>query len=98
DGRTVVADDGYLRESILYPEAKVVQGWESIMPTFKGEVNVEELIQLLAFIKSLKPGRTPVRTEDSPPPLGAPETPPGGNPKPSQAVPTNRPEGKSNRS
>ena len=96
DGRTVVADNGYLRESILYPEAKVVQGWESIMPTFKGQVNEEELIRLLAFIKSLKPGRTPVRTEDFPPPLGAPETPPGGNPKPPQAVPTNRPEGKSN--
>ena len=88
NGRTVVADDGYLRESILYPEAKVVQGWESIMPTFKGQVNEEELIQLLAYIKSLKPGRTPVRTEDFPPPLGAPETPPGGNPKPPQAVPT----------
>ena len=96
DGRTVVADNGYLRESILYPEAKVVQGWESIMPTFKGQVNEEELIRLLAFIKSLKPGRTPVRTEDFPPPLGAPETPPGGNPKPPQAVPTDRPEGKSN--
>ena len=54
DGRTVVADDGYLRESILYPEAKIVQGWESIMPTFKGQVNEEELIRLIAFIKSLK--------------------------------------------
>ena len=98
NGRTVVADDGYLRESILYPEAKVVQGWEPIMPTFKGQVDEEEVIQLLAFIKSLKPGRTPVRTEDFPPPLGTPEMPPGGNPKPPQAVPTNRPEGKSDRS
>jgi cytochrome c oxidase subunit II len=96
DGRTVVADNGYLRESILYPEAKVVQGWESIMPTFKGQVNEEELIRLLAFIKSLKRWRTPVRTEDFPPPLGAPETPPGGNPRPPQALPTARPEGKSN--
>ena len=55
----------YLRESILYPEAKVVQGWEPIMPTFKGQVDEEELIQLLAFIKSLKPGQTPVRTEEA---------------------------------
>ena len=95
NGRTVLADDGYLRESILYPEAKVVQGWESIMPTFKGQVNEEELIQLLAYIKSLKRGQTPVRTEEFRPPLGAPETPPGGNPKPPQSVPTSRPEGKS---
>jgi cytochrome c oxidase subunit 2 len=94
DGRTVVADDGYLRESILYPEAKVVQGWEPIMPTFKGQVNEEELIQLLAFIKSLRPGQTPVRNEDFPPPLGAPTVPPGGNPKPPKSVPTSRPEGK----
>ena len=72
-----------------------MQGWEPIMPTFKGQVNEEELIQLLAFIKSLRRGQTPVRTEDFPPPLGAAETPPGGNPKPSQAVPTNRTEGKS---
>ncbi|HEY7155639.1 MAG TPA: cytochrome c oxidase subunit II [Gemmataceae bacterium] len=94
NGRTVLADDGYLRESILYPEAKVVQGWESIMPTFKGQVDEEDLIKLLAFIKSLKPGGTPTRTEDFPPPLGAPEVPPGGNPKPRDAVPTSRPEGK----
>jgi pyruvate-formate lyase-activating enzyme len=66
------------------------------MPTFKGQVNEEELIRLLAFIKSLNRWRTPVRTEDFPPPLGAPETPPGGNPRPPQALPTARPEGKSN--
>ena len=42
DGRTVVADDDYIRESILYPEAKVVPGWEPIMPTFKGQVSEEE--------------------------------------------------------
>jgi cytochrome c oxidase subunit 2 len=75
DGGSVVADDGYLRESILYPRAKVVQGWEPIMPTFKGQVDEEELIQLLAFIKSLRPGTTPRRNEAFPPPVGAPTTP-----------------------
>ncbi len=73
NGRTVLADDAYLRESILYPEAKVVQGWESIMPTFKGQVNEEDLIQLLAYIKSLKPGQTPVRNENAAPPLALPK-------------------------
>jgi cytochrome c oxidase subunit 2 len=91
NGRTVVADDAYLRESILYPEAKVVQGWEPLMPTFKGQVDEEELIQLLAFIKSLRPGQTPVRNEEFPPPLDAPKVPPGGNPRSKEAVPTSVP-------
>jgi cytochrome c oxidase subunit 2 len=95
DGRTVVADDAYLRESILYPEAKIVQGWEPLMPTFKGQVEEEELIKLLAFIKTLRPGQTPVRNEEASPPLDAPKVPPGGNPKPRESVPTYRPQGKS---
>jgi cytochrome c oxidase subunit II len=75
DGGSVIADDGYLRESILFPRAKVVQGWDPIMPTFKGQVDEEELIQLIAFIKSLRPGTTPKRTEEFPAPVGAPTTP-----------------------
>jgi cytochrome c oxidase subunit 2 len=95
DGRTVVADDAYLRESILYPEEKVVQGWEPIMPTFKGQVDEEDLIKLLSFLRSLKPGQTPVRNEEASPPIGAPTVPPGGNPKGRDAVPTSRPKNKS---
>jgi cytochrome c oxidase subunit 2 len=94
NGRSVVADDAYLRESILYPEAKVVQGWEPIMPTFKGQASEEDLIKLLAFIKTLKPGQTPVRNEEASPPLNAPKVPPGGNPKPRQSVPMSSSEGK----
>jgi cytochrome c oxidase subunit 2 len=92
NGRTVKADDAYIRESILYPEAKVVQGWEPIMPTFKGQVDEEDLIKVISFIRSLKRGQTPKRTEDFPPPLGAPTVPPGGNPKPKGTVPTRPPE------
>jgi cytochrome c oxidase subunit 2 len=73
-GAMVDADEGYLRESILNPRAKIVQGWEPIMPTYKGQVSEEELIQLIAYIKSLRPGETPVRTEEFPPPVGAPTT------------------------
>jgi cytochrome c oxidase subunit II len=55
-GQTVVADDAYLRESILDPNAKVVAGFEpNIMPVFKGQVNEEGVIQLIAYIKSLSP-------------------------------------------
>jgi cytochrome c oxidase subunit 2 len=67
-GRTTVADDNYIRESILNPRARVVLGWEPIMPTFEGEVSEEDLIKLIAFIKSLGPGETPQRNEESVPP------------------------------
>jgi cytochrome c oxidase subunit 2 len=69
DGRTVIAEDGYLRESILNPRAKIVAGFEPIMPTYQGQVTEEELLQLIAFIQSLERGQTPVRTEESAPPI-----------------------------
>jgi cytochrome c oxidase subunit 2 len=68
DGGTVTADKSYLRESILTPKAKVVAGFEPIMPTFQGQISEEELLRIIAFIKSLQRGQTPVRTEDAEPP------------------------------
>ena len=53
DGQTVVADDAYLRESILSSQAKIVAGYQPIMPTFKGLVSEEGLLQLIAYIKTL---------------------------------------------
>jgi cytochrome c oxidase subunit II len=53
DGRTIVADESYIRESILSPNAKTVAGFQPIMPTFQGLINEEELLQLVAYIKSL---------------------------------------------
>ena len=55
DGRKVVADENYLRESIMNSQAKVVQGYQGIMPTFQGMVTEENLMQLIAYIKTLKP-------------------------------------------
>jgi cytochrome c oxidase subunit 2 len=49
----VTADDAYLRESIIYPNAKIVAGYPPIMPTYKGQVTEEQLLQLIAYIKSL---------------------------------------------
>jgi cytochrome c oxidase subunit 2 len=51
-GATITADDNYLRESILRPAAKVVAGFQPIMPSFEGQVDEEQLIQLIAYIKS----------------------------------------------
>ncbi|MGP0096542.1 MAG: cytochrome c oxidase subunit II [Terriglobales bacterium] len=53
DGRNVTADDDYLRESILNPTAKIVNGFKPIMPTFQGIVSEEQLNALVAYIKSL---------------------------------------------
>jgi len=53
DGTTLLADDAYLRESILNPQAKLVKGWNPVMPTFQGQISEEQLSQLLAYVKSL---------------------------------------------
>ncbi|MGB8889120.1 MAG: cytochrome c oxidase subunit II [Candidatus Korobacteraceae bacterium] len=53
DGRTVTADDNYLRESILNPSVKIVAGFKPIMPTYQGQVSEESLMALVAYIKSL---------------------------------------------
>ncbi len=55
-GQTVKADDQYLRNSILNPASQVVEGYQPIMPTFKGQVTEEQLNSLVAYIKSLSPG------------------------------------------
>jgi cytochrome c oxidase subunit 2 len=71
--RTTIADEDYLRESILNPGAKLVAGYDDIMPTFKGQVDEEDIIQLIAFIRSLRQGQTPPRVEDFPPPVETPQ-------------------------
>ena len=53
NGVEVLADDDYIRESILNPAAKVVHGYAPIMPTFEGQISEETLLQLIAYIKSL---------------------------------------------
>ncbi len=45
-GGTVVADEAYIRESIVNPQAKIVNGFQPIMPTFQGLVTEEQLLQL----------------------------------------------------
>src|SRR5713226_8867400 len=52
-GQTVTADEAYIRESILNPSAKIVAGYQNIMPTFQGQVTEEDLLQLIEYVKSL---------------------------------------------
>lgn len=53
-GEAIAVDESYLRESILNPQAKITAGYPPIMPTFKGLVTEDQLVQVLAYIKSLK--------------------------------------------
>ena len=54
-GQTLVADEGYIRESIVNPQAKLLEGYPPIMPTYQGLISEEGLLQLTAYIKSLSP-------------------------------------------
>jgi cytochrome c oxidase subunit 2 len=53
NGQTVTADEAYIRESILNPQGQIVQGFQPIMPTFKGQVTEDQLVSLIAYIKSI---------------------------------------------
>jgi cytochrome c oxidase subunit 2 len=74
DGSNVRADESYIRESVLYPEAKIVAGYDNIMPTFKGLITEDGMLKLVEYIKSLgKPNGTtstatplPVQTSATP--------------------------------
>jgi cytochrome c oxidase subunit II len=72
-GQTVTMDDAYLRESILNPQAKIVSGFTPIMPTFQGLVTEEQLLQLIAYVKSLSDttGTGPVTPPTGTPPPAA---------------------------
>ncbi len=61
DGRTVTADENYVRESILDPGAKIVKGFKPVMPTFQGQLSDEQLAALVAYVKSLSQQGQPAR-------------------------------------
>jgi len=54
DGRSVVADEAYLTESMMDPAAKIVAGYQNLMPTFQGRIPAPEVAAILEFIKSLR--------------------------------------------
>ena len=80
DGQTATADETYLRESIVNPAAKVVAGYQANMPTFRGQLSEEEIIQLIRYIQSMKSGagapsalgQTPGAPSSAAPPSAAP--------------------------
>ena len=61
DGSTVTADESYIRESILQPNAKIVAGYQPLMPTFQGQLTEEQILALTAYIKSLQSQPVPAK-------------------------------------
>jgi len=54
-GQKVLFDESYVRESVLDPNAKVAKGFPAVMPSFRGQVSEEQMLDLIAYIKSLAP-------------------------------------------
>jgi cytochrome c oxidase subunit 2 len=52
-GQTVIADDTYVRESIVSPLAKIVMGYAPVMPSFQGQLTEEQILDLIAYVRSL---------------------------------------------
>jgi cytochrome c oxidase subunit 2 len=78
NNQTVTGDESYLRESILNPQAKIATGFGPIMPSFQGQLSEEQLLQVVAYLKSLSTAKPEV-------PTGKPAVAasPGAAPKPS---------------
>ncbi len=73
-GRTIIADETYIREKILHPRAQPIEGYlDSVMPTFEGQLNEEQLLALIAYIKAIGPApgtQQPTSSGTSPQSLG----------------------------
>ncbi|HET9595963.1 MAG TPA: cytochrome c oxidase subunit II [Anaeromyxobacteraceae bacterium] len=70
DGRSIVADEAYLTESMMDPAAKIVAGYQNVMPTFQGRIPGPEIAAIVEFIKTLRTDT--VRPEPSKGPVYVP--------------------------
>ena len=66
NGATVLADESYLRESIVDPTAKIVANFQPIMPSFRDRVSEEDLLALIEYIKSLSRAQAPLPPRATP--------------------------------
>ena len=68
DGTTVIADERYIRDSILLPDTQIVAGFAPVMPSFAGQLREDELLALIAYLKST------ANAANDPPAAGAEST------------------------
>jgi len=66
-GGRAIADEDYLRESILDPARKVVDGWQAEMPSFRGKVDEQAILNLISYIKGLTGSEPPAKSESAEP-------------------------------
>ncbi len=71
DGRFVIANEQYLRDAVLDPQREIAAGYEPVMPSYRGQLNEADLLDLLAYLRSLADA-----------PLPPPEMPPAVHPQP----------------
>jgi len=93
DGRSVIADENYLRECILDPGSKHLVGYAPIMPTFQGLVSEEQLNALVAYIKSLSGDKIDDKTGTPGNKMSAESPQPQGNQSKGNQAPGNQAEG-----
>lgn len=53
DGSTVVVDENYIRESILYPGNKVVAGYQNVMSPYEGRLSDDEITNIIEYLKTI---------------------------------------------
>ena len=53
DGSSAVADESYIRESILYPQRHIVQGWGNAMPSYLGQLSDRDIDSIIAYLQTL---------------------------------------------
>ncbi len=83
-GEVIVADENYIRESIIKPGVKIAAGYDNIMPGYDGQLTEEQIIELVAYIKHL--GKKYEQFEPVAPPTAPAPRPAGQNPD--QTLPT----------
>jgi cytochrome c oxidase subunit 2 len=52
-GASGIVDENYIRESILEPKALVVEGYQPVMPSYKGQLSDDDIDSIIAYLKSL---------------------------------------------
>ena len=62
NGQTITVDENYIRNSIVNPQGEIVEGYQPIMPTFKGQVSEEQINAIVEYIKSLGDTAAPAAT------------------------------------
>jgi cytochrome c oxidase subunit II len=65
DQSRTVADENYVRESILNPQAKIVAGYEAVMPTYQGRLKDQEITAIIEYIKTLSAHYQPPASQPS---------------------------------